>query len=82
MLQVKMCARAHPPTHTHKHTCTHTSTQGRKQAIMRILKKHKQKGMTQKERETDRSQEAPLSLACHVMSFCEWTMSRGGIITS
>ena len=25
---------------------------------------------------------APLSLSCHVMSFCEWTMSCGGIITS
>ena len=27
-------------------------------------------------------QEAPLSLSCHVMSFSEWTMSRGGIVTS
>ena len=27
-------------------------------------------------------QEAPLSLSCHVMSFCDWTMSRGGIVTS
>ena len=27
-------------------------------------------------------QEAPLSLSCHMMSFCEWTMSCGGIITS
>ena len=25
---------------------------------------------------------APLSLSCHVMSFCEWTMSRSGIVTS
>ena len=27
-------------------------------------------------------QEAPLSLSCHVMSFCEWIMPRGGIVTS
>ena len=76
------CVHAHIHPHTHTNIHAHTHTQGRKQAIMRILKKHKQKGMTQKERETDRSQEAPLSLACHVMSFCERTMSRGGIITS
>ena len=24
----------------------------------------------------------PLLLSCHVMSFCEWTTSRGGIVTS
>ena len=27
-------------------------------------------------------QEAPLSLSCHVMPFCEWTMARGSIVTS